>query len=372
MAQAPSRLSAVLYFDKQLKLNTSQVDQFNQQISHLKVLKTTLKPDSNKFINDQLTSILNADQYRSYITFYRQTRSTYLAKLDWGKLKKYGLAKGLDSMKVKNELYKYEFKKATELESLTASQSKEEIDALKKKVAKMRPAYLNKMDVYNTAFIWGQKNWQILKQFHLTQGLDSTRVTDELYHYELKKATELSSLGASQNKEQIDSTKAKLDRMRPSILQKMDLYKAGMIWTNKNWQLLKNFGLNKGVDSAIVNQQNLEYEVKKAITFKNIPNSEVPVIVKRPAILLQLDVSRNTKRKWELIQKYGLATGLDSIKIKQEIQNYEQKRVVTIEQYSISLSEKDALARNELEENKPQVLKDLDRAVQSAIKTEKF
>jgi len=78
-------------------------------------------------------------------------------------------------------------------------------------------------------------------------------------------------------------------------------------WAKHNWQLLKELGLAKNIDSSRTYSQNFIYEINKANALEKAANSNNPdykslirdsVLTIRPLLLLKLDAYKNTLPKW--------------------------------------------------------------------------
>jgi hypothetical protein len=147
-----SQFAVILKDKKALNLTNQQIDSLLSSAFKLERLKAAYnarfpyqKYDAYPFEGKSLLKILNEAQYNSYLATKNRTNAIVTQKKMWGKLKQYGLNKGVDSAQVNTELITYNLNLLVANEKYHTDDSPKNAE-VKNKLDRNKPVILQKLD----------------------------------------------------------------------------------------------------------------------------------------------------------------------------------------------------------------------------------
>lgn len=164
-------------------------------------------------------------------------------------------------------------------------------------------------------------------------------------------------------------------------------------WALRDWQKFKTFKITDGLDSVEVYNIISDYRIKRLAFhnfytridlkdsvdkggFRHSTTDVHRVFLKalkteRYRIYFEKsnkdEVDAITMKNWEEIKSLGLANGMDSVKVTKELLNYEMDARFAGNQVFIENSLKSVFARQDLVNNKPAILRELEKAKSNSV-----
>ncbi|WP_159523835.1 hypothetical protein [Sunxiuqinia indica] len=208
---------------------------------------------------------------------------------------------------------------------------------------------------------------------------DSARYYPAILGYELNTRIRLAYLKDSGNKIKYEQEKASLEGQEPVILQQLRVYKSMPWWSVSKDAINQRKEMNlrrTQVDSLISGfeaclQQEEAYKQSRSNTRfdRKIAEYKQLIATLSPAqfnhylrLQRQDQATENAGRQWENLLKYKLVEQKDHNQVINELYAYELKLLVATEWVYIDNSRKHVFARQDISDNKPELLKQLDAA----------
>ncbi|MBB6235544.1 hypothetical protein HDC90_000141 [Pedobacter sp. AK013] len=142
----------VFMFRKELDLRDDQIDSLISQFNKVQIIKLFNKV-SHQYDNayfkktefERILNILGIEKIERYLFVKAQNQVMDKSKADWQSLQKYGLSKGLDSVKVFKEIQEYELKLLIAQERLALNNTQKNVFD-KKDIEDNRPRILKDLE----------------------------------------------------------------------------------------------------------------------------------------------------------------------------------------------------------------------------------
>lgn len=225
-----------------------------------------------------------------------------------------------------------------------------------------------------------QSDFSDLKKNRLCQVSDSMTVYPELYQYELTRQANIELLQYQGDKNAYDRSVRLYDASKPVWLYRLSAAKANTSkWRvlyavyNKNELQLSE----KQIDSLISRHQQMckqDFEQRYGksqlgFTTKEHENETLlriltPVQLTTFLQILNKEVSRkNAQTDWEKLKQYKLVNDFDKERTINELKEYQLKLLVADGMNSMEKNKKNSFARQDIIDNKPAVLKELEISI---------
>lgn len=368
-------ISKAIKYRKELNLNAEQTTDLLKVEQAKNVLKGNVDFDAKKFENSNLIRILDK-KYKPFLLIKNRDRASHEADENWKQLKKLNLIKGLDSAYVVNDMKGYINNRYSELEYAFDTANQEEVNVLQRKLDANRPEILLKLKAAKNTV----DNWKRLKALNLSQNADSAKNCHQNFDYELTKLKTIDHFPKDFTRQQADSALRKLQLSEPILLLKLDAYNGRLPMSQLSEVIkytsqlsLQDNQIDTLLNKVIVLEQlRVDNKAHHVNDNSNIMQFEVKNLLKilTPAqynSYLYYKVENKAKttanRDWDKIVEMGLSKGLDRLKTNMEILDYDHKWLVANERIYNDKSRENYLMKKEIENNKPQVLRDLETAL---------
>jgi hypothetical protein len=308
---AAKELAAAVRYRDELRLTNKQVEALVNYAVQLqnwvtttqaKVLNAKVDPRKNELT--LLFKILNTeDKYNQYLTIKNLEKAQKNATADWAGLRQFEIMSGKDSVQTNKECLQFETNVLISVERMLNSKTPEKADSVKKALYASRPKYLLKLSAYKKTLPKSQFAEAIDYRKDLI--LDENQI-DQL----LDKSSKLEFLklsNKSQGVPEFTKTREFEGTNLIAILNEVQyghylLFKSrakAHDYAQKDWNKMKQFGLTKGLDSAKVRLETLNYETNMQIAIERLKNEnnqkniffKKQAEAKKPEYLKQLDLT---------------------------------------------------------------------------------
>lgn len=218
-------------------------------------------------------------------------------------------------------------------------------------------------------------NWEQLKGFNLVNSSDSIQINSLNFNYEINKLAMIDRLSYTLTPVNLDSLKRRVETTKPKILWKLDAYtkrlprsKIAEVINYNSAIKLDNSQLDTLIDKIITIEQ-LKLSPKSQININQFESESIGKVLNYNQLNTFLananhnKAIEDAKKDWTKWQQAGLTKNLDSTIINKENTVYRLNWLIANGRLSFNRSQANVIALKILENNKPQMLKQLDDAV---------
>lgn len=299
-----SRLRAVVKSRKKLALNDSQIQSLLKQSEVVEDSSGKEGFDAVKKENLVMKAILSTDQCKQSFFETSVSRASQSSLSDLAELMKNGLSNVSDSLRLYNILYPYHLNRLGTLEYLWAMADRQEHDRSKSLIELNKPAILYRLEAYKYAYPWSR--FLNVVYYRKELGLNEKQIDTILSQHKLLKQREFN---------------IKFNQASSAFNARAD----------ENRQLLTILSLKQFNTYLQITSQD------KALSY--------------------------SKDDFETLKKYKLVAGQDSLKVNKELADYHLRLLLASEWIAIENSKKNAFAKQDILDNKPEVLKKLEEVI---------
>ena len=304
-------LAAAIKYRNELNLNVNQINSLIDNSIRLEKWRAStvskypnLKVDTKSQEMKVLLPLLKTEeQYTKFLTLKNSDKAMKNAKADWDGLKAFDIAKGLDSVQINNQNQNYETSVLVNVERMSNSVTPEKADSVKMSMRINKPSLLLKLDAYKRTLPKSQvseaiyyRKELILSDAQVDELLEAVRKVEQLKLDNKSKQLYVTTNVAHLEGSNLTSILNEIQYSQYLFFKAMDRGRAN---AKNDWLKLKQFGLDKGLDSAKVFMQNAGYETNMLVAVARLKNEDSQKNVffkkqmesKKPDNLKQLDLA---------------------------------------------------------------------------------
>lgn len=306
-----NRYFAALNFASELKLESTQINEIRKQNDSLAGVPKMSSKETIEIYNKKLQNILTKEQYVLLLKIIYQEQSEEDAKKDWERIIKLQLATDKNDRKEYIKILNYHLAKNSFLDKKADRYEKTKRDFLAKKATLGEPPILIYANILSDGTYINNKYSSVIK-YEKELELNKSQIDTLLLKYKQLEKIKL------ENKEKESSAEA------PKI--------APLEYENI---------------AQILNSE----QVKKWLINKN-----------------KNEAKKEAVRNWVQLEKEGLTKDLDRDKSLTEFSAYQLKYLVTKERAMIYHTQENIFMKRDVEQKKPELLKQLDAITRSKSK----
>lgn len=298
-----NRFLVALNFVKELKLESTQIDNIRQQKDSLASTPKMNSKETIRLYNKKLHTILDKEQYAKLLRIIYQDQSVEEAQEDWKKVLKLKLVTDEKDRTEYIKIINYHLAKNGYLDKKADRYDKTKRDLLAKKMALGEPSILIRANILSNGPYSNNKYASVIK-YETELELTKSQIDTLLLKYKQLERIKL------ENKENEFTTNP--SKVVPSEYENI---------------------------SHILNSE----QVKKWLIHKN-----------------QKEAKKEALKNWEQLETQGLAKDLDKGKTLTEFATYQLKFLVTKDRAMIYHTQENIFMKRDVERKKPELLKQLD------------
>ncbi|MBS7256359.1 hypothetical protein [Flavobacterium branchiicola] len=298
-----NRFLTALAFSKELKLEKDQISKIQKVTDSIYYQPKKSPKETIQFYNQKLNSILVKEQYLALMRQIYKEQAMEDAAADWDRIVKLKINTSGKEKEELRAIANYELNKNSILDKKADLYTKKEKDLLAKKVALMEPSLLIRANILSDGN-YAENKYSSVLQYESQLRLSAAQIDSLVLNYVTFEKVKIENKANKANTKPIKKAAPEYDKIA---------------------QILNSEQVNKW----LINK-NTKEGIKKAY------------------------------ESWEALEEENLTADLDKSKIIEEFSVYHLRYLVTYERAKIYKTQENIFSKRDIEQNKPDLLKQLD------------